>query len=110
MEYEYRVTDPSQRVQILKEPGNRDAWIKPITIPKMLHRSVQAYGDRNSLVTKNQKTKKWEGITFKKYQEKVEKVAKSFIKLGLKRHGSVAILASNSAEWFISELAAIHAG
>lgn len=107
---ECRVTDPSQRVQIIKEPGNRDACIEPITIPKMLYRSVQAYGDRNALMTKNQITKKWEGITFKKYQEKVEKIAKSFIKFGLKRHGSVAILASNCAEWFISELAAILAG
>lgn len=107
---DHRVTDPSQRVRILKEPGDGDAWIEPITVPQMLQKSVQVNGDRNALVTKNKKNKKWEGITFKKYQEKVEKIAKAFIKLGLKRHGSVAILASNCAEWFISELAAIHAG
>lgn len=41
---------------------------------------------------------------------RVHKVAKAFIKLGLKRHHSVAVLASNCPEWFISELAAIHAG
>jgi long-chain-fatty-acid--CoA ligase ACSBG len=37
-------------------------------------------------------------------------VAKAFIALGLERHKSVAILGSNSPEWFISDLAAVFAG
>lgn len=36
--------------------------------------------------------------------------AKAFLKLGLERHHSVAILGFNSPEWFIADLAAIHAG
>lgn len=35
---------------------------------------------------------------------------KVFIKLGLQRWDAVGVLAFNSVEWFITELAAIHAG
>lgn len=52
----------------------------------------------------------WRGITYREYRERVERMAKVFIKLGLERHGIVAVLAFNSVEWFVSELAAIHAG
>lgn len=37
-------------------------------------------------------------------------VAKAFIKLGLERYHSVCILGFNSEQWFVADLAAIHAG
>ena len=44
------------------------------------------------------------------YLHHVNRVAKAFIKIGLQPHHSVGIVASNCPEWFIAELAAIHAG
>lgn len=46
----------------------------------------------------------------RKYQQKIYTCAKAFLKLGLQRHHSVCIIGFNSPEWFISDLAAIHAG
>lgn len=47
---------------------------------------------------------------FSEYRDRVHKMAKVFIKIGLEAHHTVGVLAFNSPEWFISELAAIHAG
>nr|CAD7446791.1 unnamed protein product [Timema bartmani] len=44
------------------------------------------------------------------YRTAVRTCSKAFLKLGLKRYHSVCILGFNSPEWFISDLAAIHAG
>lgn len=82
----------------------------PITIPHLMKRIVSNYGDHTALMCKDEVTKEWNGITYKEYQNRVEKMAKVFIKLGLGQHGTVAVLASNSVEYFVSELAAIHAG
>lgn len=49
-------------------------------------------------------------IYFRQYQERVRTIAKAFLKLGLERYHSVCILGFNSEEWFIADLAAIHAG
>lgn len=46
----------------------------------------------------------------RQYQERVRTVAKAFIKLGLERYHSVCILGFNSEQWFVADLAAIHAG
>lgn len=75
-----------------------------------MKRTVENYGERKALMYKDEISKSWTGISYKEYRERVEKMAKVFIKLGLERHGTVAVLAFNSVEWFISELAAIHAG
>lgn len=107
---EFRVTDPSKPVRILRNPKDRTASIEPITIPAMMKRTVDNYGNSKALMHKDEITKKWKAITFKEYRDRVEKMAKAFIKLGLEPHGTVAVLAFNSVEWFVSELAAIHAG
>ena len=49
-------------------------------------------------------------IFCREYEAAVRTCAKAFLKLGLKRYHSVCILGFNSAEWFISDLAAIYAG
>lgn len=49
-------------------------------------------------------------IFFREYENNVHHTAKAFIKLGLKPHHSVGILAFNCAEWYYSTLGAIHAG
>lgn len=104
---EFRVTDPSKPIKICRSTSDR---IEPLTVPALMKRTVDNYGKHTALMYKDEITKEWTGITYKEYRERVEKTAKVFIKLGLERHGTVAVLAFNSVEWFVSDLAAIHAG
>ena len=107
---DYCSIDPAKPVRILRNPNDRTAAVEPITVPALMRRTVDNYGSHTALMYKDEVSKGWKGITYKEYQQRVEKMAKVFIKLGLERHGTVAVLAFNSVEWFVSELAAIHAG
>lgn len=107
---EYRVTDPTKPVRIYRGNNDPTAQLEPITIPALMNRTVENFPNQPALVRQDEITKEWNIITYKEYKERVEKMAKVFIKLGLERHGTVAVLAFNSVEWFVSELAAIHAG
>src|SRR5690349_11425446 len=103
---EFRVSDPSKPVKICRNKSDR---IEPITVPALMKRTVENFGNQAALMYKDEITKEWMPVTYKEYREKAEKMAKVFIKLGLKRHGTVAVLAFNCVEWFVSELATIHA-
>jgi long-chain-fatty-acid--CoA ligase ACSBG len=107
---DFRITQPSMPVRIFQNPRDKTASVDPITIPALMNRTVDNYGNHPALKFKDTVTGKWQTITYREYKERVEKMAKVFIKLGLERYGSVAVLAFNSVEWFVSELAAIHAG
>ncbi|XP_035409969.1 long-chain-fatty-acid--CoA ligase ACSBG1 isoform X3 [Cygnus atratus] len=74
----------------------------------MFKESLEKYGSLNALASR--KNGKWEKITFSEYYCLSRKAAKSFLKLGLERFHSVAILGFNSPEWFISAVGAVFAG
>jgi long-subunit acyl-CoA synthetase (AMP-forming) len=103
-------TDPKQLVRIIRNSDNELANLEPITIPQLFDKVVNEFPSVTALVQQNLETKEWEEMSYAEYKKQVEKIAKVFIKLGLKRHGTVAILAQNSVEWFVSGMAAIHAG
>jgi long-chain-fatty-acid--CoA ligase ACSBG len=107
---DFRITDPTKRIKIRQNPDSAVANIDPVTVPEVLRKIASEHPDHPALKQRNVITKDWETITYADYKQRVEKMAKVFIKLGLERHGTVAVLAFNSAEWFIAELAAIHAG
>lgn len=104
---EFRVINPSKAVKILRDVNDKD---DPITVQELFNEVVANCGDRLALMTKDKISGDWLGINYDQYKEKVEKIAKVFIKLGLERHGAVAILASNCTEWFVADLAAVFAG
>ncbi|XP_066523388.1 long-chain-fatty-acid--CoA ligase ACSBG1 isoform X2 [Hoplias malabaricus] len=79
-----------------------------ITVHQMFLNSVQKYGSLPALASKRKG--KWEKITFSEYYSCCRMAAKSFLKLGLERFHSVAILGFNSAEWFISAVGTVFAG
>ncbi|XP_060742771.1 long-chain-fatty-acid--CoA ligase ACSBG1 isoform X1 [Tachysurus vachellii] len=81
---------------------------EPITVHQMFMTSVQKYGNLFALATKRKD--KWEKITFSEYYQCCRIAAKSFLKLGLERFHTVAILGFNSAEWFFSAVGAVFAG
>jgi long-chain-fatty-acid--CoA ligase ACSBG len=105
----FQVIDRSEPVKLYLDP-NDATELEPITIPELLKNVTRNYANHPALRYKDESTQTWKEISYQEYRNRVEKVAKVFIKLGLERHGSVAVLAFNSVEWFISELAAIHAG
>ncbi|XP_013176860.1 PREDICTED: long-chain-fatty-acid--CoA ligase ACSBG2-like isoform X1 [Papilio xuthus] len=80
----------------------------PLSVPGLLSRTAARYPDATALATK--KNGQWQKTTYKQYQERVRTIAKGFLKLGLERYHSVGILGFNSEQWYIADLAAIHAG
>lgn len=110
LESEYFTTDPTKQVNIRINKDDEIAKLDPITIISLMDQIVSTYPERPALKHMNTVTGDWEVLTYTDYKQKIEKIAKVFIKLGLKRHETVAILAFNSVEWFVSEMAAIHAG
>ncbi|KAH0619837.1 hypothetical protein JD844_014168 [Phrynosoma platyrhinos] len=80
----------------------------PVTVHQMFQESLEKYGSFNAMASK--KDGKWEKITFAEYYRLSQKAAKSFLKLGLQRFHSVAILGFNSPEWFISAVGTVFAG
>ncbi|ETE65879.1 Long-chain-fatty-acid--CoA ligase ACSBG1, partial [Ophiophagus hannah] len=98
-------TTADGQVKLRRDPTCSQA---PITIHQMFLESLEKYKSLNALASK--KEGKWEKITFSEYYRLSWKAAKSFLKLGLERFHSVAILGFNSAEWFISAVGAVFAG
>ena len=104
--------------------------IPPLSIPTLLQRTVSRHMDKPALCVKRDgqvncfplhsftcclnliKFSAWQWVkwTYKQYLHDVQVCARAFIRLGLERFHSVCILGFNSPEWFIADLAAIHAG
>uniref|UniRef100_A0A8C1SGF8 Long-chain-fatty-acid--CoA ligase ACSBG1 n=1 Tax=Cyprinus carpio TaxID=7962 RepID=A0A8C1SGF8_CYPCA len=80
----------------------------PITVHQMFTNTVQKYGKLTALASK--RGNKWEKVTFSEYYHLSRMAAKGFLKLGLERFHSVAILGFNSAEWFIAAVGTVFAG
>ncbi|XP_058452829.1 very long-chain-fatty-acid--CoA ligase bubblegum [Malaya genurostris] len=104
----YTTTDPAQPVK-LRITKEGISSMDPLSVPDLMNRTVRDFPDHPAMMYKNDQ-KQWQSITYREYKERVDKMAKVFIKLGLEEHHTVSVLAFNSPEWFISELAAIHAG
>lgn len=106
----FRVIDPQATVDILIDSGQPVTLTEPVTIQELFKNTSERFPDQIALKYKNRATRNWDSITYKEYRDRVEKIAKAFIKLGLERHRNVAVLAANDVEWFFVELATIHAG
>lgn len=102
-----RTTDATQAVKIRIAKDGLGAE-EPISIPGLLKRTVNNYGDYPAIRAKKDKTE-YTTITYRQYEQHVHQTAKAFIKLGLEAHHSVGVLAFNCAEWFYSAMGAIHA-
>uniref|UniRef100_F6WTW6 Long-chain-fatty-acid--CoA ligase ACSBG1 n=1 Tax=Equus caballus TaxID=9796 RepID=F6WTW6_HORSE len=80
----------------------------PYTVHRMFYEALDKYGDLSALGFKRQGT--WEYISYSQYYLLARKAAKGFLKLGLERAHSVAILGFNSPEWFFSAVGTVFAG
>ncbi|KAL4836962.1 hypothetical protein H8958_010616 [Nasalis larvatus] len=80
----------------------------PYTVHRMFYEALDKYGDFSALGFKRQD--KWEHISYSQYYLLARRAAKGFLKLGLERAHSVAILGFNSPEWFFSAVGTVFAG
>ncbi|KFO35291.1 long-chain-fatty-acid--CoA ligase ACSBG1 [Fukomys damarensis] len=80
----------------------------PYTVHRMFYEALDKYGDLSALGFKHQD--KWERISYYQYYLIARKAAKGFLKLGLERAHSVAILGFNAPEWFFSAVGTVFAG
>ncbi|XP_042796696.1 long-chain-fatty-acid--CoA ligase ACSBG1 isoform X1 [Panthera leo] len=80
----------------------------PYTVHQMFHEVLDKYGDLSALGFKRQGV--WEHISYSQYYLLARRTAKGFLKLGLERAHSVAILGFNSPEWFFSAVGTVFAG
>lgn len=109
---EIRVIDPREPVKLINvEDNSPEASAEPITVIDAFEKTVKNFPQKNALMYKDESSgEKWNSVTYAEYKSLVDKMSKVFIKLGLERHGTVAVLAFNCKEWFIAELATMHAG
>lgn len=80
----------------------------PYTVHQMFCRTLDKYGGLCALSYKRQGV--WEHISYSQYYLLARQAAKGFLKLGLERAHSVAILGFNSPEWFFSAVGTVFAG
>lgn len=104
----FTTTDPNGAVK-LRVAKEGIASLDPMSVPDLVNRTVRDYPDHPAMMYKNAQNR-WTTVTYREYRDRVHKMAKVFVKLGLEPHHTVSVLAFNSPEWFVSELAAIHAG
>ncbi|MBI2214432.1 MAG: AMP-binding protein [Acidobacteria bacterium] len=78
------------------------------TVMDVLDETTRRHGARPALCYKQGEV--WEQISWSGYRDAVRLAARGMMRLGLAPGKGVAILGYNRPEWFISCLAAIHAG
>ncbi|KAM5291471.1 long-chain-fatty-acid--CoA ligase ACSBG1 isoform 6-T8 [Glossophaga mutica] len=98
-------TKADGRVHLRIDPGYPQP---PHTVHQMFLQAVEKYGHLHALGFKRRGS--WEHITYSQYYLLARKAAKGFLKLGLERAHSVAILGFNSPEWFLSAVGTVFAG
>jgi long-subunit acyl-CoA synthetase (AMP-forming) len=78
------------------------------TVPESIQHAKKQFDGR--VAHKVKRNGSWHSITWNQYIDESRKVAKAFIKLGLKPHQGVAIIGYNSHEWLCADIGAILAG
>lgn len=80
----------------------------PETLPGLLARNRERYGDRTALREKNLGI--WQEVSWNQYYEHVKRCCLGFLSLGVQKGDKVAILGDNCPEWLYADMAAQTAG
>lgn len=99
-------TQADGRVRLRLDPSCPQQ--RAYTVHQMFCRALDQYGHLPALGYKRQGS--WERVTYAQYYLQARRAAKGFLKLGLERAHSVAILGFNSPEWFFSAVGTVFAG
>lgn len=96
-----------EAVKLRMQP-NGPLSTRPLSIPTVFSDTVKKLPNHVALIQKKDgKELRW---TYQQYHDNVMTATKSLIKLGLEPFHGVGIIGFNSPEWFIADMAAIHAG
>ena len=91
------------------QPGQEPAMAEEDTLPKILLRNYQKYGDRR-IAVRQKDFGIWNRYTWKEYYQNVKYFSLGLISLGLEPGDKVTIIGENAPEWFWSEYAVQAAG
>jgi len=102
-------TSTQPEVPVRLRGGNHPSaeWA-PKSVWKMLQETVVRAPDQVALTVK--RDGRWVSWSYAEYEADIRRVAKAFIKLGLRPHHSVAIMGHNAPEWHQANIAAVVAG
>jgi len=102
-------TSTRPEVPVKLRGGNHPSaeWA-PKSVWKMLQETVVRAPDQIALTVK--RDGRWVSWNYVEYEADIRRVAKAFIKLGLRPHHSVAILGHNAPEWHQANIATVVAG
>jgi len=89
--------------------GTEEASRTLDTLPKILRRNCEKYGDQKVAMRVKDRGI-WQSYTWKDYYEKVKYFSLGLMHLGLERSDKISILGENKPEWYWAELAAHCAG
>jgi len=78
------------------------------TVMQALDARAKEHGQLPALKYKD--GSQWQTLTWSEYRDQVRQTARAFMALGLEAGEGVAIIGSNRTQWFVADLAAIHAG
>lgn len=104
-------TDPNGTVPLKVGMKGYEAQ-PPTTINEVLRKTAEKYPLNLAMAVKRgEKGKeKWQKWNYTEYYEDVQRAAKSFMRIGVEAHYSVAIIGFNAPEWHIANCAAIMCG
>ncbi len=90
----------------MKKPDTHDD--QPHTLPRLLARNRQIFGDRVGLREKDLGV--WQEISWNQYYEHVKQFCLGAVSLGLKKGDKLAILGDNCRQWLYADMGAQAAG
>ena len=79
-----------------------------MTIPQVLERAARTHGSAPALRAK--RAGAWHALTWAEYHQQARRVARGFMRLGLRPGQGVVIMGYNRPEWFLADIGAILAG
>jgi long-subunit acyl-CoA synthetase (AMP-forming) len=101
----WRITRPGSSVPHPPHPEEKNM---PTRVIDAFEQTAVARGDHPALRFIRNAT--WQTVSWKEYRLQVRRAARALMALGVVPGDHVTILGFNCAEWFVADLAAIHAG
>jgi fatty-acyl-CoA synthase len=82
------------------------SWVDGLTIPQALDRTVERFGDRDALIFPKLGLR----ISYREFSNRIDRVARGLLGLGIKTGEHVAIWATNVPEWVLLQFATARIG
>jgi fatty-acyl-CoA synthase len=88
------------------EPNMSAPWLDGLTIPQVLDRTVERFGEHDALVFPRLGLR----LNYRQFAAEVDRAARGLLALGIRRGEHVAIWATNVPEWVVLQFAAARMG